>query len=185
MAAVTTDRLSSTLELVEPSAALHHSWLASRDEWGRGVHQDGAGHRPEDEVDTPTGFATWVERLRREGDVSVPPEPGRVHATYWWIVEHDTYLGAITVRHQLNDFLLDTGGHVGYGIRPSARRRGHATWALTSVLPHARALGLGRVLVTCNVDNVASARTIERCGGVLEDVRDTVLGSKRRYWISL
>ncbi|MDX2516846.1 GNAT family N-acetyltransferase [Streptomyces stelliscabiei] len=70
-------------------------------------------------------------------------------------------------------------------MRPSARRRGLATWALGAVLPEARALGMGRVLITCDDDNVASARTIERNGGVLEDVRTTDEGIKRRYWITL
>ncbi|MFD9133151.1 GNAT family N-acetyltransferase [Streptomyces bottropensis] len=82
-------------------------------------------------------------------------------------------------------FLLHRGGHIGYSIRPSARRRGLATWALGAVLPEACAPGLGRVLITCDDDNAASARTIERNGGVLEDVRTTDEGIKRRYWITL
>lgn len=110
---------------------------------------------------------------------------GHVHATYWWIVEDGTYLGAIDLRHYLNAVLLDIAGHVGYSIRPSARRRGLATWALGAVLHEARTLGLDRVLVTCDDDNVGSARTIELNGGVLEDVRTTDVGTKRRYWITL
>ncbi|WP_257028221.1 GNAT family N-acetyltransferase [Micromonospora purpureochromogenes] len=66
----------------------------------------------------------------------------------------------IALRHELNDFLLRVGGHVGYGIRPSARRRGLATWALGRMLGEARALGLDRVLITCEVDNIASAKTM-------------------------
>jgi RimJ/RimL family protein N-acetyltransferase len=76
-------------------------------------------------------------------------------------------------------------GHIGYSVRPTARGRGLATWALGAVLPRARRLGLGRVLLTCDEHNVASSRTIENNGGVLEDVRDTALGRKRRYWIEL
>jgi Acetyltransferase (GNAT) domain len=72
--------------------------------------------------------------------------------------------------------LLRAGGHIGYGIRPSARGRGLATWALRSVLVRAPALGLGKVLVTCGDSNLASARVIEKAGGVLEDVRETELG---------
>lgn len=109
----------------------------------------------------------------------------RIPATYWWIVDRDGYLGAISLRHRLNEFLLEAGGHIGYGVRPSARRRGVATWALGAVLPHARARGLARVLVTCGDENVASARAIERNGGALDDVRDTALGRTRRYWIDL
>ena len=92
---------------------------------------------------------------------------------------------AIALRHELTDFLLNAAGHIGYGIRPSARRRGLATWALQAILVQARGLGLTKVLVTCDDANVASAGTIEKVGGVLEDVRDTELGRTRRYWITL
>jgi len=172
-------------ELIPPTAALHEAWLEARDDWGHGVHQDGSGLRPEDDVDTPAGFATWVGRLLRQADTSIPPDPGRVHATHFWIAEHGTVFGAISLRHTLTGFLLRAGGHVGYGIRPSARRRGLATWALAEVLPEARALGIGRLLVTCAEDNVGSARTIEKNGGALADVRPTELGMTRRYWIQL
>jgi predicted acetyltransferase len=172
-------------ELIAPSTALRDAWLAARHEWGDGVHQDGAGLHSDDDVDTVEGFAAWVARLQSQSDPTVPVPPGRVPATYWWIVEGDVYLGAVTLRHRLNDFLLDVGGHVGYGIRPSARGRGLASWALGEVLHEARVLGLTRVLVTCAEENVASARTIERHGGVLEDIRDTSLGRTRRYWIAL
>jgi predicted acetyltransferase len=133
----------------------------------------------------PEAFSAWVEQLQQQSDTSVAVGEGRVHATHWWIVEGDSYLGAIDLRHYLNAFLLDAGGHIGYSIRPSARRRGLATWALGAVLPEARALGLDRVLVTCDDDNIGSARSIERNGGVLEDVRSTDAGIKRRYWITL
>ena len=79
--------------------------------------------------------------------------------------------------------MLRAGGHIGYGIRPSAR--GLATWAVQSVLVRAPALGLRKVLVTCGDSNLASARVIEKAGGVLEDVRETELGLTRRYWITL
>jgi predicted acetyltransferase len=76
-------------------------------------------------------------------------------------------------------------GHIGYGIRPSARRRGLATWALGRILDEARVLGMDRVLVVCAADNVASAKTIGRHGGVLEGIRDTEFGPARRYWIKI
>ncbi|MEU3349773.1 GNAT family N-acetyltransferase [Streptomyces sp. NPDC006700] len=141
------------------------------------------------ELIAPTGrlHPSWLA-ARDEWTPGGPQDgtrEGRVHATHWWIVEDDTYLGAIDLRHYLNAFLLDVGGHIGYSVRPSFRRRGLATWALGAVLPEARALGLDRVLVTCDDDNIGSARGIERNGGVLEDVRTTDAGGKRRYWITL
>jgi predicted acetyltransferase len=71
------------------------------------------------------------------------------------------------------------GGHIGYSVRPGARRRGVATAALAQGLEIAAALGIDPVLVTCDTDNTASRRTIEGAGGSLEDIRD----GKRRYWI--
>lgn len=172
-------------ELIAPTFRLEAAWRAAHEEWGPGVHEDGAGLRPSDDVGTPTGFGRWVARLLAEADPATPLEGGRVHCTYRWIVEGDEVLGAIALRHELNDFLLRAGGHIGYGIRPSARRRGLATWALGRMLDEARGLGLARVLLVCADGNEASARTIERHGGVLEDVRQTEQGLARRYWIEL
>jgi predicted acetyltransferase len=173
------------LDLIAPTVDLRDSWLEARVEWLPELNPAGSGLHSSDDVDTVDGFAAWLERLRRQADESVPVAPDRVHATYWWIVEDDTYLGAISLRHRLNDLLLRAGGHIGYGVRPSARRRGAASFALGEVLRHARARGMARALVTCDNANIASARTIERNGGVLENVCDTELGLTRRYWIDL
>jgi predicted acetyltransferase len=171
-------------QLITPTTRLHRQWLAARDDWGRGVHQDGSGLRPDDEIDTPAGFAAFVSKLLRESFPAVPPVPGWVHCTYWWMAEGDEVLGTISLRHELNDALRETGGHIGYGVRPSARRRGLASGALGEVLAHARGMGLDRVLITCDVDNEASRRTIEGKGGVLEDIRAAGHGRYRRYWVS-
>jgi len=170
-------------ELIAPTAALHRQWLELRDDFGRGVHLAGSGLHDDDDVDSAAGFAAWVERLGQDTDPAVPVAPGRVHCTYWWIVEDRAVLGSISLRHELNDFLLEAGGHIGYSVRPSARRRGLATYALGEVLKSARRLGIERVLITCDVTNEASRRTIEHFGGVQEDIRDTALGTVRRFWI--
>ena len=171
--------------LIPPTRRLEAAWREAHEEWGPGVHEDGFGLMPSDDVDSPAGFATWLSRLAEESDRGVPLDRGRVRCSYWWIVEDDRVLGGIALRHDLNEVLLHAGGHIGYGIRPSARRRGLATWALGRTLDQARAIGLDRVLLVCADDNVASARTIEGHGGVLEDVRPTDLGPARRYWIDL
>jgi len=173
-------------QLILPTIRLHASWLTARDEWGHGAHQPGAAlwRAAGCDLDSPEGFATWVARLHQDADPSAPLPDALVHATTWWIVDGE-YLGSIQLRHTLNERLLDSGGHIGYGIRPSARRRGHATWALGTVLGKARSMGLFLVLITCDDDNEPSMRTIERHGGVLEDVRDTAEGVKRRYWITV
>lgn len=93
-------------------------------------------------------------------------------------------VGRTSIRHELNDFLLRLGGHIGYGVRPAHRRRGYATEILRQSLNVAHGMGINPVLVTCDEGNVASARTIERCGGVLDDVVPVDgAPAKRRYWI--
>lgn len=173
------------VELVAPNVLLHRAWLDARDEWGRDVVQHGSGLHHATDVDTPEAFADWVDRLVTSSDESVPIGEGLVHASYWWMVEGGEVVGSISLRHRLNDHLLHAGGHIGYSVRPSAQRRGLATWAVRQVLAYARERGIDRILITCDDANTASARTIERNGGVLEDVRDTELGRTRRYWIEL
>lgn len=173
------------LQLIVPTAALHASWTDFRDDVGRGVAQEGGGSTGDFDVDSADGFAGWVRYLRAHEDPATPLAEGRVHCTYRWITESDRILGVIALRHRLTPLLLDGGGHIGFCVRPSERRRGHATRALGEMLAEARKLGLDRVLVTCDLDNPASAGVIERNGGVLEDVRDTWLGVVKRYWITL
>ena len=171
-------------ELIAPTVLLHPAWLEAHAEWGPGRHEDGFGLGPSDEVDSPAGFAAWVARLVDQSDPAKPLDAGRVHCTYRWIVESDRVLGGIALRNGSSDYVL-WAGHIGYGIRPSARRRGLATWAMGRMLDEARVFGLDRVLAVCAVDNVASVKTIERCGGVFEGIRDTKFGPRRRYWIEL
>ncbi|HTW11776.1 MAG TPA: GNAT family N-acetyltransferase [Solirubrobacteraceae bacterium] len=94
-------------------------------------------------------------------------------------------VGRVMIRHALTPALAEVGGHIGYGVRPGYRRRGHASEMLGSALIVARALGVAEVLVTCDDQNIASIKVIERHGGQLEDIRpgsDGIL--KRRYWIA-
>lgn len=95
-------------------------------------------------------------------------------------------VGRLSLRHSLNDALLTVGGHVGYGVLPAHRRLGYGTAMLRASLPVAGELGLTRVLVTCDEDNIASRKIIEACGGIYEDSYTLDLDiPKRRYWIDL
>ena len=171
-------------ELVVPTTRLHADWLEAHEEWGPGLHEDGFGLGPSDEVESPAGFAAWIARLAEEEDPAQAAESGRTRCTYRWIVECDRVLGGIALRHGQDEF-VQWAGHIGYGIRPSARGQGVATWALGRMLYEARAAGLDRVLLVCEADNLASAKTVERQGGVLEGVQDTEHGPVRRYWIKI
>jgi len=105
--------------------------------------------------------------------------------TYLVGVIDDVIVGRVSVRHELNEFLRTIGGHIGYGVVPSWRRRGIATELLRQALPVAAQLGLDRVLVTCDEDNLGSRKVIERNGGVLEDIVPNPKSPmpKMRYWI--
>jgi predicted acetyltransferase len=95
-------------------------------------------------------------------------------------------VGRASFRFDLNEYLVERGGHIGYGVAPAHRRKGYATEILRQALIVIRAEGVDDVLVTCDDDNVASSRTIERNGGVLESVSPPSYGdleSVRRYWI--
>jgi len=98
--------------------------------------------------------------------------------TTTWVVDNH-YLGRLAIRHRLTPHLLEAGGHIGYDVRPSARRQGHATAMLRAALPVARSLGIESVLVTCPVTNVASRKVIEANGGIFDDQR----GEKLRFWV--
>ncbi len=96
-------------------------------------------------------------------------------------------VGRVSIRHELNEYLAEIGGHIGYGVRPAFRRRGYATAILRGALVIARDLGLNQVLLTCDDHNVGSARTIESCGGAFERLTYAPDGvvAKRRYWIAV
>lgn len=171
-------------DLTPPTVHLHAAWLAAHREWGPGSHEDGFGLGPYDEVESAAGFAAWAARLAEQSDPAKTTDVGRHGCTYRWIVDGDRVLGGIALRHG-DDGYVRWAGHLGYGIRPSARRRGLATWALSRMLDEARVRGPGRLLIVCAVGNVGSMRTIERCGGVFEGIGETPLGPARRYWIGL
>lgn len=132
-------------------------------------------------------FPAFVARLeacaRGEG---LPP--GFVpHSTWWLVREGDEVVGVSNLRHALTPRLRVEGGNIGYGVRPSARRRGYATALLRATLDRARELGLKEALLTCSKTNAASVATIRNCGGRFDSeefipARNEVV---QRYWIDL
>ena len=110
---------------------------------------------------------------------------GRVPATFLIAEVNGSLIGRSSIRHTLNDFLLNVGGHIGYGVRPNYRRMGYAKEILKQSLIYLRDLGLDRALVSCDDDNFASAKVIESQEGVLENKVEYEGILKRRYWIDL
>ena len=124
------------------------------------------------------------DNYRNERDL----KPDRVGEDKYWLVDDEKkrFIGEIAVRHRLNDALLRRGGHIGYGVRFSEWNRGYGTEMLAQALEKAKEMRISPVLITCNDDNLASARVLEKNGFVLEDrvvvKRDGKDLITRRYW---
>ena len=174
-------------DLAPPDPRVRASFAAAMAEFaaeGRGAPDDGSaiGQYIRDEADawsTDEAFRAFCDAIRAQRLEETPRPPGFVPDTELWLVEGDEFLGRVGIRHRLTPFLLEVGGHIGYDVRPSARRRGHATRMLRDALGVAHELGIGPALVTCDVDNVGSRTVIERNGGFLEDER----AGKLRFWV--
>ena len=172
--------------LARPDTRLRRSWAETITEFGsETLHGSGAWHGDSGPLDlTEAGCEQFVAMVLQWSDPSFEPPENRVHSDYFWITDgegaDEEVVGFLALRHRLTPWLLEEGGHIGYSVRPSRRGQGHAGRALALAVRRAAELGLDRVLLTCDDSNVASARTIERNGGVYEDTRN----GTRRYWIA-
>ena len=164
-----------------PGVAFHASFLTALEEYhAEGRHLELAAAALAD----PAEFARYVAALR--ADVARPGEPYRYVAaltgsapptppdggyapqtTLWWVRGED-YLGRVAIRHHLTEDLLREGGNIGFEVRPSVRRQGHATALLAAALPIVASLGIELAHMDCEVDNTASRRVIEKNGGRIE-----------------
>lgn len=126
----------------------------------------------------------FVARLHR---AEVNPEPGLVAESVYWATESDTVVGRISLRHELDENLRRFGGNIGYEIRPSSRCRGIAKEILRLLLQTPKAQTIGKLLLTCSPDNLASIKTILANGGVLTDSKfvEKFQRQTHYYWIDL
>ncbi len=131
-------------------------------------------------IETP-----WLEHVEdcRKMRLGINLPKGRVPATFFIAEVNGELVGRSSIRHELNTYLFNYGGHIGYGVRPEFRRRGYATEILRQSLGYIRELGVADVLMTCLDENVGSATVIETCGGELENIVDLEGKPLRRYWI--
>ena len=127
-------------------------------------------------------FEYYMDNLEvKEGTENLVPD-----STFFCLDEdRDIFVGAVNIRHYLNEALLRDGGHIGDGVRPSERRKGIATKMIGLALDECRKLGIDRVLMVCDKDNIGSAKSIINNGGVLEN--EIIDGEviEQRYWIEL
>lgn len=132
-------------------------------------------------------YNDWLEHLERQSHPATVPAGRVVSTTMFAVRESDSKIvGIIDIRHTLNDFLASYAGHIGYGVRPTERRRGYATQMLKQGVQFCRSIGLAKVMVSCHKNNIGSGKTIVKNGGVLE--REFIYSDGEEvqvYWITL
>ena len=173
-----------SLKLIKITREYEEALAEMIDEWKKDQQINHTNHSPwaifkNDYHD----FDFYLENLEVKSEVD-----GKVPDSVFFLLDEDRnrLLGAVNIRHYLNEYLLQEGGHIGDGIRPSERRKGYATEMIRLALIECRKLGIGRVLITCDKDNIGSAKSIINNGGVLENEfinSDGVI--EQRYWITL
>lgn len=168
------------MRLIAPTTELQSEFLAMVDDY-RAAGEERYQHLRPRVVRDFAGYIRQLEDALR----GVGLEPGMVSQTTFWLVRGRTIVGTSRLRHYLTPELEREGGHIGYDVRPAERRKGHGTLLLALTLEQARKLGLRRVLVTCDSDNVGSARIIQKNGGALENEEISAESGKpiSRYWI--
>lgn len=176
--------MHKNLELIESSASL----IGLRDEFTSFADEIG-----EDDAHLVDGdflrndFSAYL-RMLVDHSSGIGLSDGWVpYTVYWYFADRAHLIGSSCLRHRLTPALEDVGGHISYVVRPCERGKGHGTRMLALTLEKARQLGIGRVLLTTNLNNTASRKIIERNGGILaEEAMSTSTGTmKARYWIAL
>lgn len=127
------------------------------------------------------------ERYSQSLDVKEPKDDQVPASTYFCMDEdRNIIVGAVNIRHYLNERLLRSIGHIGDGIRPSLRRKGYGSAMIALALEKCREMHIPRVMMACDKNNIASARSIMHNGGILEnEVTDSEGAIIQRYWIDL
>lgn len=137
-------------------------------------------------LDEALSYDDWLENVSAYQNARLLPPDRAVASTFLVRRQKDKHMiGIVNIRHSLNDYLLQVGGHIGYSIGPQYRGKGYGTELLRLSLEFCRTLHLDRVLVTCDVRNTASAKVILANGGVLENELEQDGVIKQRYWIQL
>lgn len=172
------------LQLLLPSAEYREQIAAYRQEFlDAGDSLDGTGplRRMADPME-------WLAATEQCSHADTVPN-GWVQATQFLCIRKpdNRVVGMIQVRHRFNAYLKEYGGHIGYSVRPSERRKGYASWMLKAVKPFCREIGLNAIMVTCLTTNDASRRVILKNGGVYDATVHKPIDSHdiERYWINL
>lgn len=165
------------IRLVKPAAKYKKSFLKGTKEF----HREGRKkYRDAKNFD----YDAFVKKMRDYEKGRNMPK-GYVSSSYYWLVDDKEFLGETTIRHKLTKDLLKFGGHIGYGIRPTKRKRGYGIKILALGLKKAKKLGIRKALVTCDDNNIGSWKIIEANGGILQNKIKYKGRLIRRYWIKI
>ena len=154
------------------------------DEWVLYNNTHDTNHSPWAIFSDHTDFNDYIIKTKEREN---PKDPRYVPAStyYAYDIDNDIMVGAVNIRHYLNESLLFNGGHIGDGIRPSRRNMGYGKEMIRLALIECKKLGIDKVLMVCDKSNIASAKTIIKNGGILEnEVEDDGI-IIQRYWITL
>lgn len=171
-------------KLIQPSLDLLDALQVYQETFDNPGHIAGSGS-----ITTFPTIEDWLIAMKLYENEETLPNEGRVPSRQYVLVQEtpQQIIGMLALRMRLNDYLLNYGGHIGYSIAPSARKKGYGSFMLKESLKEAKNFGLARVLITCDDDNLASAKVIEKNHGILEDRRFDEENQKRvrRYWITI
>ncbi|EEM70506.1 MULTISPECIES: GNAT family N-acetyltransferase [Bacillus cereus group] len=170
------------VSLLTPTTDLQEEYLDFYNEW----KDSGETMIPWVITKDPSNFPAMVQELLDAHNGINVPESWVPDSTYWLVTDHNRIIGAVNIRHSLTEHLFNAGGHIGYGIRPSERRKGYATKLLALSLEKAKELNITKALVVCDEVNTASEKTILHNGGLRdEDFIEEDGNVVRRFWIEL
>lgn len=137
-------------------------------------------------LDRFSSIEDWLEELNKRSSEDTVPKGLVPSSTYLGVREKDNYIvGMIDIRHYLNEYLTQAGGHIGYGVRKTERNKGYAKQMLKLALEKCKELKIKKVLITCDEDNIASEKVILSANAKLEDIRNVDGENKKRFWIDL
>ena len=137
-------------------------------------------------LDRFSSIEIWFEELKKRSCEDTVPKGLVPSSTYLAVREKDNYIvGMIDIRHYLNEYLTQAGGHIGYGVRKTERNKGYAKQMLKLALEKCKELKIKKVLITCDEDNIASEKVILSANAKLEDIRNVDGENKKRFWIDL
>lgn len=170
--------IRQNINLIEPTADLEIEFLTMAKEF-----QAAGDERYKSALEN---FSAYLEQLSKYS-LGIDLKPHLVPQTEFWLVDSRKIVASSRLRHRLTPALEREGGHIGYAVRPSERRKGYGTLILALTLEKAKNLGLKKLLITCDTDNTGSAKIIEKNRGKLAGYEISDRSGKQisRYWIEL